>query len=714
MALLGRISVSYRFVLVLVIGLVFQAGISVTALLFLKDSLRQDRVNEVKHLLETAYSTVAFFHDQASKGVMTDSEARNAAAAAIRALHYDGTNYFCIWDLTGTGVAHGANPTLEGKTFVNTPDAAKNPIVADMVGKVLAAANSDAHEGMSVYRIPKFGQKTPLEKIAYSKLFAPWGWSITTGAYMDDIEHTFWTRALWVLVISIVLTAVAALVTFYLGRDLARAMSRLSARVTGVARGELEDDIPEVQRRDEVGAMARALLVLRDTSREAAELRLDQLTGLPTRKLLMDRLQQAKILTARDNAYGSVMLIDVDNFKSLNDTHGHDIGDALLKAVAQRLSTCVRDLDTAARLGGDEFVVVFVSVGKTESEAAALIESLGAKILAVLAQPYHLGSLTYLSTVSIGMTLFHGVEGSGEELLKQADLAMYKSKDSGRNACRFFDIHMQTTVLERATLERELRQALAERQFEVHYQPQVTASGALIGAEALVRWNHPTRGTVMPNEFIPLAEETGLILPLGQWVLQMACEQLASWASWPQAATCRMAVNVSARQFQQPDFVDQVVATLERTGAPAQQLVLELTESLLVRDVEDVIRKMTFLKAMGVRFALDDFGIGYSSMYYLKRLPLDQLKIDCSFVRHILTDRDDAAIAGMIVTLAQTLQLEVVAEGIETAAQRDFLVAAGCHVYQGNFFSRPRPPRDFEKLSFEPNLTALSYAPAIG
>jgi diguanylate cyclase (GGDEF)-like protein len=441
-------------------------------------------------------------------------------------------------------------------------------------------------------------------------------------------------------------------------------------------------------------------------------LRLDQLTGLPTRKLLMDRLQQAKILTARDNAYGSVMLIDIDNFKSLNDTHGHDIGDALLKEVARRLSTCVRDLDTAARLGGDEFVVVFVSVARTESEAAALIESLGAKILAVLAQPYRLGSLTYISTVSIGMTLFHGAEASGEELLKQADLAMYKSKDSGRNACRFFDIHMETTVLERATLERELREALADRQFELHYQPQVTANGSLIGAEALVRWNHPKRGTVMPNEFIPLAEETGLILPLGQWVLQTACEQLARWASWPEAATCRMGVNVSARQFQQPDFVDQVVATLERSGARPQQLVLELTESLLVRDVEDVIRKMTLLKAMGVSFALDDFGIGYSSMYYLKRLPLDQLKIDCSFVRHILTDPDDAAIAGMIVTLAQTLQLEVVAEGIETAAQRDFLIASGCHVYQGDFFSPPRPLREFEKFFFERNLAPLSCATA--
>jgi diguanylate cyclase (GGDEF)-like protein len=462
----------------------------------------------------------------------------------------------------------------------------------------------------------------------------------------------------------------------------------------------LDGDIPEIQRSDEVGVMARALLVLRDTSREAAELRLDQLTGLPTRKLLMDRLRLAKALSARESSYGGVMLIDLDKFKSLNDTHGHDIGDTLLREVAQRLSTCVRDIDTAARLGGDEFVVVLVNIGRTESEAAANIETVSANISAVLNQPCHLGRLTYTATASIGITLFQGDAFSAEDLLKQADLAMYKSKESGRNTSRFFDAHMEATVLERAMMEKELRQGLSEHQFQLHYQPQVALGGRLIGAEALLRWYHPRRGLVAPREFIALAEETGLILPLGQWVLETACQQLALWGKRPGKSDFKLAVNVSARQFQQADFVQQVRATLHRTGADPNRLMLELTESLLVQNVEDVTRKMADLKANGVSFALDDFGIGYSSMYSLKRLPFDQLKVERAFVRHILTDPNDAAIANMIVALAQTLGLEVVAEGIETAAQRDFLALAGCHYYQGNFFSRPRPLAGFEEFAF--------------
>jgi EAL domain-containing protein (putative c-di-GMP-specific phosphodiesterase class I) len=283
--------------------------------------------------------------------------------------------------------------------------------------------------------------------------------------------------------------------------------------------------------------------------------------------------------------------------------------------------------------------------------------------------------------------------------MKQADLAMYKSKDSGRNVCRFFDAKMEATVLERATLERELRQAITDGQFQLHYQPQIGPDGDLIGAEALIRWNHPQRGLVAPNEFIPVAEETGLILPLGHWVLEAACRQLALWATRPETAYFKVAVNVSARQFQQADFVEQVIATLQSTGADPARLTLELTESLLIHNVEDVIGKMTELKAEGVSFALDDFGIGYSSLHFLKRLPLDQLKIDRSFVRHVLTDPNDAAIANMIVALAQTLGLEVIAEGIETAEQRDFLASSGCHCYQGYYFSRPRPLESFEEFA---------------
>src|SRR5271165_6143938 len=291
---LSRLSVSARFLLVLAIGFTFQAGISAVSLLDLKNSLMQDRVSEVKHLLEAGYSTVVFYHNQVGKGLMTDAQARQAAVNALRAMRYDEKNYYCIWDLNGTGIAHGGRPELEGRTFLNSPDAKKNPVVASMVSKLLAVAKSDKKEGAVSYRIPRAGQTIPLDKVAYTRVFEPWGWSISTGAYIDDIEFAFRSRALSALWVFIGLIAVASAITFIIGRDLAQAMNRLSTRVTGVARGELDGDVPDIERVDEVGTMARALLVLRDTSREAAELKLDQLTGLPTRKLLMDRLRWAK------------------------------------------------------------------------------------------------------------------------------------------------------------------------------------------------------------------------------------------------------------------------------------------------------------------------------------------------------------------------------------------------------------------------------------
>jgi diguanylate cyclase (GGDEF)-like protein len=695
---LTRLSVSARFLLVLAIGFTFQAGISIVSLLDQKNALMQDRASEVKHLLEVGYSAVVFYHDQAAKGVMTDAEARRAAANALRAMRYDGKNYFCIWDLKGTGIAHGGRPELEGRTFLNSPDAEKNPVVASMVGKLLDVAKSDKKEGAVSYRIPRAGQTIPLDKIAYTRVFEPWGWSISTGAYIDDIELAFRSRALAALWVFIGLIALAGAITFIIGRDLAQAMNRLSRRVTSVAMGELDDAVPDVDRADEVGVMARALMVLRDTSREAAELKLDQLTGLPARKLLMDQLKRAKGVSARSGNYGGLMLIDMDKFKELNDTHGHDFGDMLLREVARRLTASLRDGDTVARLGGDEFVLVVVDIGRTEDDAAAAAEAVGHKLLALLSEPYQLGNLTHTSAASIGITLFKGDDVSADDLLKQADLAMYKSKDSGRNVCRFFRPHMETSLIQRAALDKELRQALINGQFHLYYQPQVGPEGELTGAEALVRWEHPRRGLVLPGEFVPVAEETGLILPLGKWVLETVCKQLAIWATRPATADLRVAVNVSARQFQRPEFVEQVVSTLRSTGANPHRLTLELTESLLVHNVEDVAQKMSELKREGVNFALDDFGTGYSSLYYLKRLPLDQLKIDRSFVRDVLTDPDDAAIAKTIVALAQTLGLEVIAEGIETAAQRAFLASSGCHCYQGNFVSQPLPILNFEQF----------------
>ena len=424
----------------------------------------------------------------------------------------------------------------------------------------------------------------------------------------------------------------------------------------------------------------------------------DSLTQLPNRRLLFDRLGQALAASVRNNRDGGLMFIDLDNFKMLNDTLGHAAGDQLLVQVARRVTDCVRDADTVARLGGDEFVVMLEDLSGKAGEAAAQIEVVGRKILATLNQPFVLGSQVRHSTASIGATLFGEHQWSIDELMKQADIAMYQAKAAGRNTLCFFDPELQEAIKARAALESDLRQGIQAGQLLLYYQPQVDAGGLLIGAEALVRWLHPERGLISPAEFIPLAEETGLILPLGQWVLETACRQIAAWATRPDMAPVTLAVNVSARQFGQVDFVEQVSTILHQTGADPQKLKLELTEGLLVENVQDIIAKMYALKSGGVGFSLDDFGTGYSSLSYLKRLPLSQLKIDQSFVRDVLTDNNDAAIARTIIALAQSLGLAVIAEGVETEEQRDFLGNYGCQTYQGYLFGRPAPLNEFETM----------------
>jgi diguanylate cyclase (GGDEF)-like protein/PAS domain S-box-containing protein len=441
------------------------------------------------------------------------------------------------------------------------------------------------------------------------------------------------------------------------------------------------------------------------TERKIAEERIkelaffDQLTGLPNRTLLLDRLHQSMTASSRSGCHGALLFIDLDNFKTLNDTLGHDMGDILLRQVAQRLVGSVREGDTVARLGGDEFVVALGSLSENLDEAATQTEAVGGKILAALNGSYLLQDTEYRSSASIGATLFRGHQASVDDLMKQADLAMYKSKARGRNVFHFFDPDMETVVMERVSLEKDLREAIQKGQLALHYQAQVVGDGRVTGAEALLRWQHPQRGAVSPAVFIPLAEETGLILALGNWVLEAACAQLARWATRPEMVHLSVAVNVSARQFHETDFVEQVLAVIARSGANPNRLKLELTESLLVDRVEEVIEKMFALKAKGIGFSLDDFGTGYSSLSYLKRLPLDQLKIDQSFVRDVLVDPNDAAIARTIVALAQSLGLGVIAEGVETAAQMAFLATAGCHAYQGYFFSRPLPVEDFEEFA---------------
>jgi diguanylate cyclase (GGDEF)-like protein/PAS domain S-box-containing protein len=425
----------------------------------------------------------------------------------------------------------------------------------------------------------------------------------------------------------------------------------------------------------------------------------DQLTQLPNRLLMLDRLRQAMTLGERNGYFGALLFIDLDHFKVLNETLGHDAGDVLLQQVAQRLSQCVREGDTVARVGGDEFVVILASLGTGKEDCAATAEKVAGKILLQLNQVHQLGGTDHHSAASVGMTLFQGLGTSVDDLLKQAELAMYRTKETGRNAMRFFDPEMQTAVLKHVALEKSLRVALQAKEFVLHYQPLVVGDGQLTGAEALVRWLHPQRGMVSPAEFIPMAEETGLIVPLGQWVLETACAQLAQWALRPERAHLTIAVNVSAHQFRQKDFVEHVLGALKLTGANPHRLKLELTESLLVSNVEDTVEKMFALKAKGVEFSLDDFGTGYSSLTYLKRLPLAQLKIDQSFVRDVLVDPNDAAIAKTIVALAQSLGLAVIAEGVETQAQKDFLANHGCHAYQGYFFSKPLPIAQFEAFA---------------
>lgn len=422
----------------------------------------------------------------------------------------------------------------------------------------------------------------------------------------------------------------------------------------------------------------------------------DALTQLPNRRLLVDRLQQVLVNGARSGLTTAVLFVDLDNFKTLNDTRGHEVGDLLLKDVAQRLRSCVREQDTVARLGGDEFVVVLQNLSSDAPEAAAQARTLGELILAQLRQPYELAGHEHHFTASIGVTLLNHQRDSVDEVLKQADMAMYRAKDAGRNTLRFFDPDMQQAVNRRALLETELHNGLRRAQFLLLYQPQVDSQGRVTGAEALVRWQHPVQGMVPPSEFIPLAEESGLILPLGHWVMETALRQQARWQQDPQFAQLSLAINVSARQFLQDDFVAQVLALVQQTGANPAQIKLELTESLLLDNVDSVIATMRALKAHGLGFSLDDFGTGYSSLSYLKRLPLDQIKIDQGFVRDVLLDASDAAIARSIIALAGSLGLSVIAEGVETTAHYQFLLAHGCQAFQGYLFGRPLTLEDFE------------------
>jgi len=456
--------------------------------------------------------------------------------------------------------------------------------------------------------------------------------------------------------------------------------------------------------RDDRGQASYVLSIDNDiTERKRAEREIhrlafyDTLTNLPNRQLLVARLQQVLSIEQRQHHKGALFFIDLDNFKMLNDTLGHDMGDMLLQKVASRLSACVRESDTVARFGGDEFVILLVDLSKNTDDALEQARSIAQIVLENLNRPYYFGGKEHHSTPSIGITLFGNIDASVEDLLKQADLAMYQAKAMGRNNICFFDPQMQSTVSYHAKIESDIRVGLRKNQFVFFYQPQVADDRTVIGAEALARWMHPAHGLIQPKDFIPFAESSGLILSLSSQLIETACRQISIWAENPVTADIVLALNISSKQLRQPDFVDMIKEAIRRHGADPTKLKLEITESILVENIEDTIRKMEELKALGVSFSLDDFGTGYSSLSYLKRLPLDQLKIDQSFIKDAAVSEKDGAIARTILALGENLGLDVIAEGVETVEQRLFLEASNCRLYQGYLFSRAIPPDEFER-----------------
>ena len=431
----------------------------------------------------------------------------------------------------------------------------------------------------------------------------------------------------------------------------------------------------------------------------------DPLTNLPNRRLMLERLGIALSGCKRSNHYGALMFMDLDRFKMLNDTQGHDMGDKLLIEVAQRLHGCIREGDMVARLGGDEFVVMLENLSENQTEAAIQAQAVAEKIRDAVAANYSLLAgtvqenkppLEYHCSISIGLVLFHDQTVSKKELLNRADMAMYQAKHAGRDAIRIFDPAMQSALNERSALEGYLRRALGHDELILYYQVQVDMTGQAVGAEALVRWDQPQRGWVSPAQFIPVAEESDLILLIGHWVLLQGCITLAHWAKHPATSQLKLAVNVSARQFRQDNFVELVNLALQKSGANPRQLKLEITESLIMDDLDDAIAKMYDIKQLGVGFSMDDFGTGYSSLSYLQRMPLDQLKIDQAFVRDLIEDSQDAAIIRIILALGQSLGLTVIAEGVENDMQWSHLIKCGCSVFQGYLFGKPMPLAEFE------------------
>ncbi|PXW97513.1 diguanylate cyclase (GGDEF)-like protein [Sphaerotilus hippei] len=502
----------------------------------------------------------------------------------------------------------------------------------------------------------------------------------------EETRHTFesiaWNRRL-MLLFSVIVAMAFAGITWLISGRVVRPIVALAeiARAHRSLRGA-QPALPGGKPQDETGVLGQVMHQLAFH---------DVLTGLANRRQLRDRLLHA--LGTRQR--GAVLLVNIDHFSLLNDTRGHDIGDQLLMEIASRLASLIRPDDTLARLGSDEFVLLLKGLSAHREEAEAVAGELAQQALQRIQEPVTLGNELYPCKASIGICLFGEQDTDAAELLKRADMAMFEAKRAGRNRVRFFDSSMQALLEQRVQLEQQLRRAIPD-ELVLMYQKQVDDQGQVLGAEALVRWRHPGMGMVSPARFIPLAEETGLIIPIGQWVLETACRQIRRWQDLPHCRHLMLAINVSTREFSQPDFVGQVLDTLERTGADPSRLKLEMTESILATDMDGVVARMSALRARGVSFSLDDFGTGFSSLAYLKNMPLDQLKIDQSFVRDVTRDTSEAAIVRTVIALGRSLGLAVIAEGVETDEQRAFLVDSGCRHFQGYLFGRPATLEDFE------------------
>ncbi|MBR9869908.1 MAG: EAL domain-containing protein [Gammaproteobacteria bacterium] len=417
----------------------------------------------------------------------------------------------------------------------------------------------------------------------------------------------------------------------------------------------------------------------------------DELTGLPNRRLFADRMRQALVASARHQVYGALLYMDLDDFKSLNDTLGHSFGDTLLRNLAEIITRNFRETDTVSRLGGDEFVMILNDLGTSEEAATKNAHQMAESLLEALSKPIYLKNHQYKCEASIGIALFKGVGQPQEELLKRADTAMYEAKSAGRSVIRFHDSEVQSVLAQRFRLESQLRQAVERQELSLAYQKQVGLDGGATGVEALLRWQHPEQGNIPPSEFIPIAESNGLIVPLGLWVLETACQQLALWQSMPETQHMRVSVNVSSKQFYQPDFVESVVRALQQAKSAPTGLCIEVTESMVLDDLDNAMAKMQALRVYGIQISMDDFGTGYSSMAYLSRLPFDEVKIDKSFVQMADTreNSNEWIIIETIITMAHKLNMHVVAEGIETLRQHELLAAMGCDYFQGFYFSRP-------------------------